>query len=132
MKGITFRQRNTGGALSFDLKDILRVIGDRARHSAWNIRNLECSDGDPAARLYQLEDSGEQIAGHLLMDIAEHVGQVIDGEFVGYLPGESEPWVTIRAVDSSAWDVESVDDMVLRALSEHFSDTAPLPVQADT
>ena len=57
-----------------------------------------------------------------LAGFAAQVAQVIDGEFSAILPGETEPWLVIRAVDSSWWEVFSANGRVFDALRLRFTD----------
>lgn len=49
-----------------------------------------------------------------LCEIAADLTQTIEGELRAYRPGESEPWLVIRAVDSSGFDVISDDPTLMR------------------
>lgn len=128
MKGVTIFDRDpTSGALSFDLRDILSVLGDDAERSAWTVRDVECLDGDAAAALHRASDEGEVLAGGRLVGLACDVGRIIDGEFSAWLPGQETAWITIRAVDSSAFDVETDREEILTALRAKFDRIDDLP-----
>jgi len=122
MKGVTIRDHNAqSGILSFDLRDILLVLGDDAERSNWTVREVECVGGESAAALHQASDRGEPLTWNNLLRLAQRVEQVIDGSFHGRLANESEDWIIIRAVDSSAFDVETDRVEVLVALRAHFN-----------
>lgn len=128
MKGVTILDRDpSSNLLSFDLRDILSVLGDDGARSAWTVRDVECLGGDAAATLRDASDAAEILAGDLLLDLARNVGQIIDGEFSARLPNEDVPWITIRAVDSSAFDVETDREDVLTALKAKFDCVEDLP-----
>ncbi|MEO0972716.1 MAG: hypothetical protein AAFX85_06435 [Pseudomonadota bacterium] len=82
---------------------------------------MEAIDGDAAAAMHRLSDSSDPVPGAVLQSLAEAITQTIDGEFVGTLNGESEPWIVIRAIDSSAFDVMTDDDEVLSKLRVRFA-----------
>jgi hypothetical protein len=129
MKGVTILDRDpSSGVLSFDLKDILSVLGDDAERSTWTVRDVECLGGDAATALHHASDAREVLGGNRLADLARDVGQIIDGEFSARLPNEEAPWIMIRAVDSSAFDVETDREDVLAALKAKFDRVEDLPV----
>ena len=64
----------------------------------------------PSSGTNQIADDRELISGELLLQLAADITQVIDGKFAGYRLNESQPWLIVTAVDSSAYDVETVDD----------------------
>ena len=122
MKGITIRDRDPiRGGLSFDLRDILPLLGVDAERSTWRIRYVECYGGDGATSLNSASDTGEVLAGDRLMHLAREVTQVVDGTFSGRLPGQQTDWIIIRAVDSSAFDVQTDRDDILDRLKTKFT-----------
>jgi len=125
MKGLTIR--SSGGSPNFDLVDILAAIGDDAATSLWTCRNVECSGGEAAAALHRASDCGDVLLGSALLEIARDVDQTIDGEFSGARYGEDEPWLRIRAVDGSAFDVESTRPSVLERVRARFEIVEDLP-----
>lgn len=128
MSGVTILDRDPStGVLSFDLRDILRWLGDDATRSVWVVRNVECRGGDAATELHEASDRSTELSGARLNELANGVMQVVDGEFYGRLPNESSAWITIRAVDSSAFDVETNREDILRALKANFSHVEDLP-----
>ncbi len=129
MQGITINDRNaTTGALAFDLRDLVRVMGERAQAARWRVTDLECIGGTSAEAFHRACDEARELGGVELAELANSVGQVIDGEFAAFLPGSTEPWVVIRAVDSSAFDVVTNDVEVLTAMRREFSSVAALPM----
>ena len=120
MKGITVTDKTADGVLSFDLRDIIRCLGEPAVESYWEIGDLECL-GPDAEAFYKQARQPARLSGRSLLRLADHIDQVIDGEFRGYRNlGDGEPWVIVRAVDSSAYDVESNDDAALNTLRHRF------------
>ncbi len=128
MRGVTILDRDpNSGVLSFDLRDILSVLGGDAERSTWTVRDVECLDGDAASALHEACDACEVLSGDRLVDLARDVGQIIEGEFSARLPNEEAAWITIRAVDSSAFDVETDREDILTALKAKFDRVEDLP-----
>ncbi|KAA0695593.1 hypothetical protein DTW90_21630 [Neorhizobium sp. P12A] len=68
------------------------------------------------------QDDGE-LSGSDLVTIAENTRQVIWGEFVGSAPTQSnKPWVVIRAVDSTFYEIDSDDEAVLNKIRSTYKD----------
>jgi hypothetical protein len=59
------------------------------------------------------------IDGTRMLVAAQQLHQVIDGHFEAF-ENESTPWVVVRAVDSSWWEVLSDDQAVLDAVRSRF------------
>ena len=118
MKGITI-QDSIDGFLSFDLKDILAVIGPQALSSKWEIHNAECS-GECSQEIHDISDTLTKISGKRLLQLAEGLTQVIEGLFLAINNDAEKPWLRIRAVDSSGFDVTTGDPTVISKLKEHF------------
>lgn len=127
MRGISVLDRDERGVVTVNLRDLLHLAGAKAEESEWELRNLECI-GDPEAdECHRLSNSNEKISGNHLIRLASGLAQVIDGEFLAFQQGESEPWLIIRAVDSSAYDVESEDEALLNMISKRFKDVVDIP-----
>jgi hypothetical protein len=123
MKYLVIQDAISGGqGLAFDLRDVLGAIGDKGNDSVWRVSDVEASGGESALALESAADSGRNLTWTELRDLARGVVQVIDGVFIGRLPGKVEPWLIIRAVDSSAYDIESNDEDVLRRVRSAFKD----------
>ena len=127
MQGITITDQTTDGFLSVNLIDILEAIAPGVLSSKWQISNLECL-GEAAEKLYQIADSEECISGELLLQLAADITQVIDGKFAGYRLNESQPWLIVTAVDSSAYDVETVEEKILGQVRQQFQQVSELPI----
>jgi hypothetical protein len=54
------------------------------------------------------------------LQLAADITQVIDGKFQGYRVNEIQPWLIITAVDSSAYDVETVEEKILSQVRQQF------------
>ena len=126
MYGIEIADRRDGSFLAVDLVDILKILGSLAEESEWEISEVECL-GAVADKLHQLADAKVRVSGQILLQLAANLTQVIEGVFAGYRNGESEPWIVIEAVDSSAYDVESSEISVLELFRGKFKQVAELP-----
>ena len=112
-----------GGCLSFDLQDVLAALGVRASTSGWYARHLNyISNDDRDVAVMQAMASGTVVNGRDVMAGIEQLSQVIGGEFVATDPGCELPWVIVRAVDSSWWEVVSDDAEVLEVIRKRFRD----------
>jgi hypothetical protein len=126
MSGVTWRAWE--GDRYVTLGDILTALGDLARDLRWKVRVDDVAPGPGAARL-------EAVDPDTWLDTPDLIGvaggedvQVIDGEVAGYrAEALRAPYLVIRAVDSSWWDVESADDAVADALRSRFSGVEDLP-----
>ena len=88
MRGVTIRDRDpANNTLSFDLRDILDLLGPDAARSEWRVRDVECVGRQAAEALHRSSDDGEVVGGTQLIQLARDVGQIIDGEFSARLPG---------------------------------------------
>ena len=128
MRGIEiWVHSQTDNALAFDLVDILRAIGPQAEQSIWKIEGLECF-GDAAELLHDISDNGRTIDGKKLVRLADQVYQTIDGYISGYRNDTDEqPWIIVRAVDGTSFDVECADPVVLDRLRQRFNTVTDLP-----
>jgi hypothetical protein len=121
MTGVTILDRDPKTrVLSFDLRDILAVLGADAERSTWTLRDVESYGAEAAVALHQASDDREVLAGGRLLELAGDVTQIVDGEFSGRFPNEDAAWIIIRAVDSSAFDVETDREDVLKRLKSRF------------
>lgn len=124
MKGITISDEKDN-VLSFDLVDILNFIGEKAICSKWKVSYVECN-GRTAEELHKISDEKILISGKHLFLIASNLLQTIDGKFEAFLGNELIPWLIIRAVDSSEFDVETDDFDVLQKIRQSFSNVVDL------
>jgi len=123
------RESIGGRVLSFDLVDILRLAEADVRASSWRCRHVECV-GDLAEDLHRAADAGNPVTGTELLRLASGIRQVIDGDFEGFRPAATTPWVVIRAVDSSEYVVVTDDKALLSRLRERFHNVSDSPGDA--
>ena len=122
MRCVTVTDRDPATqVLTFDLRDLLAVLGPDVARSRWAARDVEALGGTAATVLHAVSASGEMLNGERLIELALQVDQIIDGEFSGYLADEARPWAIIRAVDSSAYDICCDLPEVLSAIRLRFS-----------
>jgi hypothetical protein len=124
MRGVSIKDK-TGGFLAFDLRHILALLGPEGRDSAWQVRGVECM-GEASDELETVSERQAVIPGRDLYDLASKIHQVIDGEFAGYRLGDPRPWIVIRAVDSSGFDVFTDDERVQKAIGDRFHEVVAL------
>jgi hypothetical protein len=113
-----------GGYLAVDLRHVLELLGERALGSLWQIEGLWYTDDTMAKQLEQLAGQEQPVSGRALKKAAEDVVQIIDGQFVAFEPGQSEPWVIVEAVDSTYYTVRSKEPAVLQSIRERFHDVS--------
>jgi hypothetical protein len=111
------------------LSELLNRIGTaQVRDSVWTLRGVEAA-GNPssAQELEALSEQGQLVPGDALIELADRGVQVIEGELIGQRRGASEPWILLRGVDSSWWDVETDNEALLTALRAAYPAATPLP-----
>ena len=123
MDGIEIHDMDPGGFLAFDLREIVRCLGDDVTSRNWRCATLECT-GDATKELESIARSREVITGERLVALAERTFQVVNGDFFGRLPGEQQDSLRIRAIDSSLWEVFG-DDASLAKVRATFTDLQP-------
>lgn len=130
MKGLSIHDMQDGG-LAFDLQEVLEALGAPACEAWWRARPrvwYVTEENSPVPALYSEERPGPWTRGTDLLEASAHVRQVIDGvlESVQGEPPASDgaltPWVVVRAVDSSWWEVYSADEDALRRVRARFRD----------
>lgn len=112
------------GGLAFDLRDILRVLAPHSLRATWTLGLSEegfWAIGEGAEALEELAERSGQIGGAELLAIADALSQVVWGDFTGTLPDNPlEEWVTIRAIDSSYYEISTSDDAVVAKIMSRF------------
>jgi hypothetical protein len=130
MRAIRIMDTNERG-LSFDLVDLLREVGDRLSQTEWEVDHVQ-SSGESAEDLEQLEaleTLGHRVTGDRLMQIATRLYQVVWGNFRGFRPDQTKPWIIISAFDSSWFDVVSDDDSLIEQLKKQFKKVTDVPTE---
>jgi hypothetical protein len=118
-----------GGWLTFDLAELLDALGPDALAAHWRVLPplSYVADADVAAFEVAEPAPGPWLAGPAFRAAAGAIHQVIDGRFeaVHESGAGRGPWLTLRAVDSSWWEVYSDDPTVEAALRSAFHDVRP-------
>ena len=115
------------GVLAFDLRDLIRLLAPPSLTASWTIASPDASlfeaTGAGGRRLEELAAKSAHIKGDELLALADETVQVIWGDFVAALPTNPErEWVTIRAVDSSFYELETSDEAVIAKVRASFRD----------
>jgi hypothetical protein len=124
MQGLIIKD-SEDGFLTFDLKEIFSAIGEPVVTSTWRCRSVECV-GENADRLQELAAEDQSVSGQELVDIVSGVFQTIDGEFEAYREGKKKPWLVVNAVDSSWFEVLTLDPFVLEKVKQSFREVSLL------
>ena len=139
MQGMSIRDLSDNH-LAFDLRDLLETLGPLALTAWWRCRTPVWYIAEEEATIEALEwrDSRPKwTRGAELLKEARALHQVVDGVIEGVrsesspVNGAVSPWVVLRAVDSSWWEVYSDDSSVLTALRDRFSDVREPVYTAD-
>ena len=131
MTGIAIHDMD-GNTLAFDLAELLAAVGAPALTSEWRVRS------DPLQYIAEKDLPAFEMPGDRWLNgadfdrAASDVQQVIDGVFEGRRPGAQEPWITLRAIDSSWWEVYCDDGAVIDALKRRFRDVRDAKYDAST
>ena len=121
MQGIKIEDSNQGEHgryLNFDLKEILLPVRNYVLDSNWRCNNVECI-GQNSVQLHKLSDETSIISGDELLWIVSGIQQTIDGEFEAFR-GEKIPWLLVKAIDSSYFEVWSDNLAVLETVKSNF------------
>ena len=106
-------------AQSPDVYDLVIALGERALNSIWFGSGVECY-GQNAEELYAFTDQNRQIEGGDFLRIASGIRQTIQGDFQAFDPGETSPWIFLRAWNGSGFYIETNDPQIEKQLKAHF------------
>jgi hypothetical protein len=125
------KQSSSGGSSrSFDLRDILRLIGKPVLSSRWRCHDLwytAVRDG----KFDEIREARRKLSGEEMMQFAASIHQTIDGRFEARGGGAAKkPWVIILAVDSSWFEVWSSKREVIEKVRAGFEKVSNLPTGA--
>jgi hypothetical protein len=121
MLGITILGHET------ELIDILRLLGSRGEDSQWDLEDVEAVGESAADELHHLSAVKQRVAGKDLLRLAREVVQIVDAQFSAYEDGADHPWIIIRAIDSSAYDVLADNQEVLDRIRRSFRSVVDAP-----
>ena len=109
-----------GRILSFDLRDILAVVGDPVLASRWRCYDL-CYTTVDDNEIGEVRGQRRKLSGEELIQYAASVQQTINGRFEARGGGAAKrAWLIIEAVDSSWFEVWSSKPEVLERLKARF------------
>ena len=132
-----------GRVLAFDLRDLIDLLAPRSLESSWTVSPVSVKyptlgrafdefmvTGQGGDQLERLAASGSLVNGLIFAEYAHATHQVIWGQFVATHPEQTDAWIVIRAIDSTFYEVTSVDEAVLATIRSAYSDvrTALSPV----
>jgi hypothetical protein len=120
------------GALAVDLRHLLGLLAPRSLRADWTVSTVKFFElghewfeatGHGGEELEKLAQTGSRLSGLYLAALAKDTRQVIWGEFVGAFPEiEEGAWVTIRAIDSTFYEVATLDQTVLDKIMSSYKD----------
>lgn len=113
-----------------DLRHVLDLLAPRSRQANWAVATVKSSveewfevTGPGGSELEKLLDATTRISREALSRLANEIQQVIWGAFIGYLAVEAtEPWVIIRAIDSTFYEITTLDATVLDRVRSAYRD----------
>ena len=113
-----------------NLVGLFEAIGPLAHTASWRVRGpvQYAADVDIAALDVENHDTGPWMSGSAFRSQMDSVRLMIDGVFEASLSSTGELrsiWVTLRAVDSSWWEMYGSDIDLIARIQKHFSDVRP-------
>ena len=123
------------GVLAGDLRRLLDVLGPCSLQATWTVSAVKLSFSGPESVLEEFDATGQgghqlealagnglPVSGTVLAELAKATVQVIWGEFAAVLPRQESLWVTLRAIDSSFYEVSTTDAVVLDKIKSAYKD----------
>ena len=117
---------------AIDLRQLLDLLAPHSLRADWIVSTVKSSEsgeewfeatGDGGERLEALAQTDSRLSGTALAVLAKDTRQVIWGEFIGSFPKMQDgAWVTIRAIDSTFYEVTTSDKTVLGKIRSAFND----------
>jgi hypothetical protein len=121
------KQSNGGSNRSFDLRDILTLIGEPILSSRWQCRDLWYT-AVREGKFDEIREVRRKLSGEEMMQFATGLHQTIDGRFEARSGGAAKkPWLIILAVDSSWFEVWSSKREVIEKVKAGFEKVSELP-----
>lgn len=115
--GVDIRdQKASGRRLAIDTVDLLKHLVGLAPSLKWSVSGLEVL-GPADEALYHMEEQESRLEAHVILHLFSGIHQTIDGDIDGYDADASEPTVTIRAIDSTSFAVESPKRDLVEAIA---------------
>lgn len=119
--------------LAVDLRDLIRLFAPRSLRTSWTVSTVKSgvpghewfeATGEGGEFLEAMAQLGARISGPEMASLAERTRQVIWGEFSARFPPDENgtPWLVIRAIDSTFYEVETTDPSILKLVRQPFRD----------
>jgi hypothetical protein len=108
-----------------DLIHILEIIGEIGKTAVWKISYLDCL-GEKSDNLHYFSDNHIRISGRKLYQLFSEIYQTIEGEFVAFESDNTKSFLTIRAINGSEFDVETIDTEILERIRKSFDNVKDL------
>lgn len=115
-----------GVRLVFDLKDILAIISDFVPSHRWRCQDVVYT-GTVEGEFTMVRLPPREFSGYEFSSFASAISQTIDGTFEALENDSETPWLIIRAVDSSWFEVWSLYGEVLERIKRHFASVRDIP-----
>jgi hypothetical protein len=122
MNGLSLKARRGDAYLS--LAELLVVLGRPLLRLHWKARIEDAAPDDAAKRLKAVSEDDWLGTFDLLHLVTPDV-RIAHGEVTGY-DARGERILTVRAVDSAWWDVETDDPDILQTIAELYPDAVKL------
>lgn len=103
--------------LAYDLSTLLTSLGELAMTSSWLCRGIEAY-GTNADELHVYSDKQQRIEGQKLLEIVSNIDNIADGYFHAYIHTETEPWLVVRTIDNSVFEIKSHNPVVVQLKKE--------------
>ena len=118
MKFVTFEA--WCDSIYLPLAEILLVIREYISDLNWRIEIEEIAPEPGASALEERIENKQIMSTHEVLSYLSPSLQIIDGVLEGF-DASNNSVVKIKAVDSMSWDVESVQEEILKILKEKFN-----------
>jgi hypothetical protein len=131
------------GVLALDLSDLIDLLAPRSLEASWTASPVRMNHPD-LGRFYDefmmvgqgqagqdslevLAANGSSVSGVEFSEAAHVAHQVIWGQFAATIPDQNDPWVDIRAIASTFYEVTTSDEAVLNAIWSAYKDVRVAP-----
>ena len=101
------------------LHNLITVLGKRAFDSMWLANGVDC-EGETVEELLSFIEQNQRMEGSDFVRIISGIQQTLAGDFVGFDPGSTSPWILIRAWQGSGFYIEISDPKIKERLETHF------------
>lgn len=101
---------------------LVAALGDSGKSAVWEVVDRpdnEFAGANPEI-LYGWAKNNRKVSVDRVISATSGT-QVIDGEVRGYLTSTLQPWIVLRAGDSSYWEIETDDLAALELLSSSLT-----------